>query len=58
MSEIKKNPEVKAAELNDEELEKVDGGLFISGESFKCSKCGKLFGYMAERDKHQKNCNG
>lgn len=58
MSEVKKNPEIKAAELNDEELEKVDGGLFFPGESFKCSKCGKSFGYVADRDKHQKNCEG
>ena len=51
-------PDEKKVELNDEQLESVAGGLFIQTGSVTCSKCGKMFANSAERERHEKTCNG
>lgn len=48
----------KTAELSDEQLDNVVGGLFIQTGSFTCAKCGKTFSNSAEREKHEKTCKG
>ena len=58
MDEKKIVPDEKKAELNDEQLENVVGGLFIQTGSVTCSKCGKVFPNGAERERHEKTCNG
>ena len=58
MDEKKLIPEEKKVELKIEQLDHVAGGLFIPTSSVTCSKCGKMFPNPAERERHEKTCNG
>lgn len=58
MEEKKIIPEEKNAELNDEQLDRVTGGLFIQTGSVTCSKCGKMFSNSEEHKTHEKTCKG
>jgi len=48
----------KKAELSDEQLDKVVGGLFIQTGSVTCSKCGRIFGNFEEHRIHEGTCKG
>lgn len=58
MEENKIIPEEKNAELNDEQLNSVAGGLLIQTGSVTCPKCGKMFLNSAERESHERICRG
>lgn len=51
-------PNEERVELSDEQQNNVTGGLFIQTGSVTCSKCGKMFLNSAERERHDKTCNG
>ena len=47
--------EEKKGELNDEQLDNVDGGLFVLSGSVIC---GGMFPNSAERERYEKICKG
>ena len=46
------------AELKDDQLDSVVGGLFITGASIKCSRCGRKLSGNGEREAHERTCRG
>lgn len=50
--------EEKKAELSDEQLDGVVGGLFVVGISLTCSRCGRKFSSNGERENDERTCRG